>query len=581
MIGLGIGPEVLVGVCLDRSATMVVALLAILKAGGRLLPLDPKYPEARLAFMLRDARVAIVLAQQRTLLRLPKHAARSVDLDSDWDASAQGRPEYPAVEIGPDNLAYVMYTSGSTGEPKGIAATHRGTVNRLAWMWSAYPFGPGEVCCARTSLGFVDSVWEIFGPLLGGAPTVIVPDDNLRDVERLVTILAECRVTRLVLVPSLLAALLDATGGLGARLPGLRYCVTSGEALGADLAERFRRAVPGAALINLYGSTEVAGDVTCYDADAAAPPSGVPIGRPIWNTRVYVLDAWLEPVPMGVAGELYVAGAGLARGYLNRPDLTAERFLADPHNSEPGSRMYRTGDLARWRPDGMLEFLGRADDQVKIRGFRVEPGEIEAALRGHPAVTQAAVVARDDATVGNHLVAYIVPAPGAEPTAPTLRAHLAAFLPEYMVPAVYVVLKALPLTPSGKLDRTALPAPEESGLAALGAYTAPRNSTEVAMAAIWAEVFQVSQVGVHDNFFDLGGHSLMALRLFSLIRANFGTNLPLADLVLRPTVAQLSELVAPRLDRDPVESSSGPIQALWARFAQAFTGLLKVSKRRL
>ena len=500
---LGVGPEVRVGTYLERSTEMVVGLLGVLKAGAAYVPLDLVTPQQRLGVMLRDAQARVLLTQRRLRFRLPDLDVRVVDLESDWDSIAQENPENLATEIDSGNLAYVMYAEGPAGQPEGIAATHRGAVNRLAWMWAAYPFNPREVCCVRATLGSVDSVWEIFGPLLGGVPTVILTDHQLHDVDRLVAALADRRVTRLVLGPSLLASLLDATGDLGPRLPELRHYVITGGLLGADLATRFRRAVPGGTLIYMYGSTEVAGGVTCYDVSAMAPQSGIPLGRPIWNTRVYVLDEQLEPVPVGVAGELYIAGAGLARGYLGRPSLTAERFMADPHNPEPGSRMYRTGDLARWRSADELEYLGRADQQVTISGFRIEPAEI---------------------------------------------------------------------------DRTALPRPDGAGLALCGNCTAPRSPTEVEMVAIWAEVFQLSQVGIHDNFFDLGGRSLTALRLLSLIRERFKINLPLESLFLHPTIAQLTELVAPPPDREPAKWSSTTVRASWVRFASSLTKLFTIFK---
>jgi len=553
LIGLGVGPETIVGICLERSAEMVVGILGILKAGGAYLPLDPTYPSDRLAFMLSDAGAFLVVTDRRSTVTLTCHHVRSVWLDRDAKIIG-GQPESnPGRGAGPSQLAYIIYTSGSTGKPKGVAVEHRQILNRLAWMWDAYPFAPREVSCQKTALSFVDSLWELLGPLLKGVPSAIVPDAILRDPHTFVRTLAEHRITRLWVVPALLRSILETDVNLRERLPLLKFWVTSGETLSPELFQQFRERMPHAVLYNLYGTSEV-WDATWFNPETWRDLRWrVPIGRPIDNVQAYVLDPRWQPVPIGVPGELYVAGAGLARGYLNRPGLTAERFVANPYGLHRGTRMYRTGDLARWRADGTLEFLGRADHQVKIRGFRIEPGEVEAALATHPSVAQAAVVARDDGPGGRQLVAYVVPAPGAAPEPSYLRRHLAAFLPEYMVPAAFVVLEALPLTPSGKLDHTGLPAPGEAALAPCETYTPPRSATEVEMAAIWAEVFQLSQVGIHDNFFDLGGHSLMAIETISRINATFPIKLTLRRFFETPTVAGLARALDDNL---PVEFQS-------------------------
>jgi amino acid adenylation domain-containing protein len=410
---LGVGPETRVGICMDRSIEMVLGLLAILKAGGTYVPLDPAYPKDRLDYMVNDAGLKVLLSQERLVPRLPLNQAQIVCLEN-WIALAGESQEDLSVQVTPDNLAYVIYTSGSMGKPKGVSATHRGAVNRFAWMWKTYPFGAQEVCCARTSLSFVDSVWEIFGPLLSGIRTVIIPEDKLKDTFQLITTLAEHRVTRLVLVPSLLHAMLESFDNLGEKLPELKYWVTSGEALAADLCQRFRESMPDSILLNLYGSSEVAGDVTCFDTGKGASFQCVPIGRPIANTQTYIVDRHLQPVPVGVPGELLVGGDGLARGYHNLPELTAEKFIPNPFNNQRGTRLYKTGDLARYLPDGNIEFLRRSDHQVKIRGFRIEPGEVETLLARHPSVQQAAVVAREDNPGEPLLVAYFVPNPGFE-----------------------------------------------------------------------------------------------------------------------------------------------------------------------
>jgi acyl-coenzyme A synthetase/AMP-(fatty) acid ligase/acyl carrier protein len=419
-------------------------------------------------------------------------------------------------------------------------------------MWSEHPFAADEVCIQKTSLAFVDSVWEVFGPLLAGVPSVLVPDEEARDPAALVEQLSRHGVTRIVLVPSLLRALLEAQPELGAACPRLRLAVTSGEELPAELARRFAAALPGATLLNLYGSSEVAADSTHHTLVAGGGEAGerVPIGRPIWNTRVYVADAAMQPLPAGAAGELYVAGAGVARGYVGNPAATAERFVPDPFAPEPGGRMYRTGDRARWTAGGELEYLGRADRQAKVRGFRIEPGEVEAALLELPQVREAAVVVREDAAGEKRLVGYVVPAEGAGGTQAELRAHLAARLPEHMVPSAFVVLESVPLTASGKVDRRALPAPEWGGGTE---YVAPRSEAEEVLAGIWAAVLRVERVGVHDDFFELGGHSLLATQVVSRVRQALGVEVPLQAVFAAPTVAEL----AGRLDE--LRAASGPL----------------------
>jgi amino acid adenylation domain-containing protein len=415
---LGVVPGTLAAVCLERSPDTVVALLAILKAGAAYVPLDPAYPRKRLAYMLEDSRAPVVVTERALQDRLPETAAKVVLLDGDAAAIARHRPgDLDLPGAGPD-AAYVIYTSGSTGNPKGVVGTHGAALNRFRWMWQAYPFRPREICCQKTALSFVDSVWEVFGPLLAGVPSTIIPDQDLKDPRRLLAALETAGVTRIVLVPSLLRVLLDAEPDLAARLPRLLFWVSSGEALPADLGRRFKWAVPAARLLNLYGSSEVTADVTYYEVRGDEPGPGIPIGRPISNARVYVLDRHLEPVPIGVPGEVYVGGPVLARGYLNRPDLTAERFVPSPFGPAaaglaPDDRLYRTGDLARYRPDGNLDYAGRLDHQVKVRGFRIELGEIEAALNEHPAVRRALVVARPNDRGDIQLIAYTIADPDA------------------------------------------------------------------------------------------------------------------------------------------------------------------------
>jgi amino acid adenylation domain-containing protein len=528
-----------VGISVERSLEMVVGLLGILKAGGAYVPLDPAYPPARLAFMLEDSRVPVLLTQQRFVKSLPAHQAQVVCLDADWALIAQKSKQPPLRAVRAKHVAYVIYTSGSTGTPKGVMGLHQGTINRLHWMWACYPFARGEVCCQKTSLGFVDSVWEIFGPLLQGILIVMIPDEVLKDPQQLVQTLAGYRITRLVLVPSLLQVLLNAVAELDQRLPHLQYWITSGEALPLELAQRFAEQMPRRLLLNLYGSSEVAADSTWYEVREGKMSGSVPIGRPIANTQIYVLDPHLQPVPVGVPGELYIGGHGLARGYLNRPELTAERFLPHPFSREPGVRLYRMGDLVRYRPDGNLEFLGRIDDQVKIRGFRIELGEIAAVLRQHPAVREAVVLAREETPGDLRLVAYVVPTREPAPTMRELRPFLKAKLPESMLPSAFVMLEALPLTPNGKVDRHALPQPAGGRPELERSFVAPHDAFERELTDIWQDLLGVTPIGVQDDFFELGGHSLLAVRLFAHIETRMGIRLPLVTLFERPTIAHL------------------------------------------
>ncbi|MFO0762808.1 MAG: non-ribosomal peptide synthase/polyketide synthase, partial [Byssovorax sp.] len=540
---LDAGRDTQVGICVERSPAMVIALLAVLKTGAAYVPLDPTYPRERLALMIEISRLGILVTQEKLAASLPVDGISVVCLDASGLLSAQPAHD-PTIAVDPWDIAYVMYTSGSTGAPKGVSGTHTGAINRFAWMWKTYPFEAGEICCQKTTLSFGDSIWEIFGPLLQGVPAVLIPSDELKDIRRFVATLAEHRVSRLVLVPSLLRAMLDAHDDLGARLPRLRWWTTSGEALPAELCRRFLQALPGRVLLNLYGSTEVAADATCYVPESAsAIGARVPIGKPIANVQVYLLDGRREPVPVGVTGEIFVGGVGIARGYLHRPDLTAERFLPDPFRPGPKALLFKTGDLGRYLPDGDIEYLGRADLQVKVRGFRIELGEVEGALQKHPGVRQAVVTARDYGDADRRLVAYVVPSEVA-PSSGDLRSFVQDLLPEYMVPSVVVLLDALPLTPSGKVDRRALPAPEVSA-AAEREVVAPRSATEEALVGIFAEVLKipVDAVSVHDGFFELGGHSLLATQAISRIRAAFGVELPLRALFEAPTAAALGQRV--------------------------------------
>ncbi|MEU9048757.1 amino acid adenylation domain-containing protein, partial [Kitasatospora sp. NPDC048343] len=446
----------------------------------------------------------------------------------------------PPLTLHPDHPAYVIYTSGSTGRPKGVTIPHRAIVNRLAWMQSAYPLDATDRVLQKTPFGFDVSVWEFFWPLLEGATMVVARPGGHQDPGYLIDLIQSQQVTVTHFVPSMLQAF--AQEPAVANCTSLRSVFCSGEALPAELRDKFL-ALLDVPLHNLYGPTEAAVDVTAWDCATPNAGASVPIGRPVWNTRVYVLNARLEPVPPGVEGELYLAGLQLARGYLNRPGLTAERFVACPYG-EPGERMYRTGDLARWTADGDLEFVGRADDQVKLRGFRIELGEIQAVLAGHPAVAQAAVIAREDTPGNKRLVAYLVAALGhsSDELVASVGEFLRRQLPDYMVPSATVVLDALPVTVNGKLDHRALPTPT---------YTTQTDRTpttphEEILCAVFAQVLDLPRVTPTDNFFDLGGHSLLATRLVSRIRTTLGIEVPMRTLFEAPTAAGLAQ----RLDAD-------------------------------
>ncbi|WP_229695050.1 non-ribosomal peptide synthetase [Streptomyces lacrimifluminis] len=508
LAGMGVGPERTVAVALPRSVDLVVALLAVHRAGGAYLPLDADYPEERLAFMLADAQPVAVIREA-----LP--AGAEGELPDSYD---------------PSSPAYVIYTSGSTGRPKGVVVPHEGIVNRLLWMQGEYGLTADDRVLQKTPSSFDVSVWEFFWPLSTGATLVVARPEGHKDPVYLAGLIQQQAITTVHFVPSMLQLFLEEPSAAGCL--GLRRVMCSGEALPDELAQRFRAVLP-AELHNLYGPTEASVDVTAGQVTEVT--DRVSIGRPVWNTRAYVLDAGLRPVPPGVAGELYLAGVQLARGYLGRPGLTAERFTADPFG-EPGSRMYRTGDLARWTTGGTLEYLGRTDDQVKIRGFRVELGEIEAVLTRHDTVAHVSVVARDQ-----RLVAYVVPAGPAAVDGAALRRHTAAVLPEHMVPAAFVVLDALPLTPNGKLDRKALPAPDFTAAAAGTSEGLPRTPREEILCGLFADVLGLERVGIHDDFFTLGGHSLVAMRLAARIRAALAAEVSLRTVFEAPTVARLAE----------------------------------------
>ena len=534
----GVGPDVLVGVCMPRCPELVVAILAVLKAGGAFLPIDPDYPEERIAFVLEDSAAPVVLTIESALERLPAaQHQHAIALDSPhWLDLTRNLPAHrPAPLAGPDDLAYVIYTSGSTGRPKGAAVPHRGFCNHVLWIIECIGLNAADRLLQKTTISFDASLWEFLAPLAIGAPVILARPGGERDMQYLVEVIREQRITILQMVPSALRVLLGERSISACE--SLRYVNCGGEALDWELAGEFARCLPAVRLGNFYGPSEASDNVTHVDVTDLSPGSGqVPIGRPIANTRAYVLDTHRQPVPIGVAGELYIGGTGVGRGYLNRPELTAERFVDDPF--VPGARLYRTGDLVHWRPDGLIGFIGRTDHQVKHRGFRIELGEIESVLNTCDGVRNSAVVVREDQRGTRRLVAY-VEGEGLEATA--LRADLKSRLPDYMVPEIVVPLPRLPLLPNDKLDRKALPVPEAS--AAGPDFVAPRSPIEQTLADIWANVLGCTRVGVHDNFFDLGGHSLNANQAMARLRSAMDVALPLRALFEAPTVAELAACV--------------------------------------
>jgi amino acid adenylation domain-containing protein len=528
----GVGLESRVAVCLERGPDAVAAFLGVMKAGGAYLPLDPGYPAERLGYMLADSGAAALVSTSTLAATLPAHDGSVLLLDRDAGEIASHDPSSPDVDVTPEGAAYVIYTSGSTGRPKGVVNTHAGICNRLRWMQEHFGIGAGDRILQKTPFGFDVSVWELFWPLMAGATMVPARPEGHREPAYVAELIERERVTVAHFVPSMLQLFADEPAA--ARCTSLRHVVCSGEALPAKLADRLLEILPGTELHNLYGPTEAAVDVTAWRCRAG--DESVPIGWPVANTRVYVLDDGGLPLPAGVPGELYLGGVQVARGYLGRPALTAERFVPDAFSPTPGARLYRTGDRARRRADGQVEYLGRLDGQVKIRGFRVETGEVEAALAAHPRVRDAAVVARSDASGDVRLTGYVA-CDGEAPASAELRAWLQGRLPEPMVPAAFVALPALPLSPNGKVDRRALPLPETPARGAV--LLPPSGDTEREIAALWGELLGIGEVGAEDNFFDLGGHSLLVAKVHRRLRDR-APGLTVVDLFRHPTVRSLA-----------------------------------------
>ncbi|HVO12180.1 MAG TPA: amino acid adenylation domain-containing protein, partial [Vicinamibacteria bacterium] len=539
---LGVGLESRVGLCLERSAALPVATLGILKAGAAYLPLDPSYPQERLAFMLRDGAVDVVVTQEALRARLPPHGPTLVSLDGERSAiEAEGDAAFDAG-AGGGHLAYVIYTSGSTGEPKGVCVPH-GAVGRLVLNTNYVRLEEHDRVAQASNASFDAATFELWGPLLHGGCVVGLEREVTLRPSDFASELREQRISTLFLTTALFNVLArDAPGAFA----GLKTLMFGGEAVDPRWVRAVLSSAPPQRLLHVYGPTETTTFATWHHVrELAASEATVPIGLPLTNTTAYVLDAGMQPVPLGVSGELFLGGDGLARGYWRRPALTAERFLPDPFGSTPGARLYRTGDLVKRRPDGTLEFLGRADHQVKLRGFRIELGEIETALREHAEVRDAAVLLREEPAGGRQLVAYVVGARGGGEGWDGLRDHLRRRLPEYMVPAAFVALPALPLTPNGKLDRRSLPAPP-SAVERLGDVAAPATEVERTVAAVWREVLGTAAIGIDDSFFDLGGHSLLLIQVHERLARTFPEQrLRVLDLFEHATIRSL----AARLDR--------------------------------
>ncbi|UQV46663.1 amino acid adenylation domain-containing protein [Janthinobacterium lividum] len=559
----GVGPDKLVGLCTERGFEMIVGLLAILKAGGAYVPLDPAYPQERLAYMLQDSAPVIVLTQQRLLDKVACSGLPVLCLNENGPVPYAPPSFQGASSAGPTDLAYVIYTSGSTGQPKGTLLHQRGVINLNWWYGRQFAFTSTDKVLLLSSFSFDLTQKNIYATLFAGAELHLPPDSY--DPAQFSSYIEEKKITLLNCAPSAFYPLL-ATGG-NAELASLRHVMLGGEPIQTGLV---RQAFEGAAryplISNTYGPTEASDVVSFHTWDPADPMESLPIGKPIANTQLYLLDSRRQVVAIGVLGELYVGGAGVARGYLNRPELTAERFIADPFSNETGARLYKTGDLGRWLADGSIEYLGRNDFQVKIRGFRIELGEIETCLVGCAGVREAVVLAREDAPGDQRLVAYLVPEEGAELDLAVVRAALAAQLAAFMVPSAFVLLTRLPLTPNGKLDRKALPVPSGDAYAS-EAYETPQGEVEEKLAAIWAELLQVDQVGRNDNFFKLGGHSLLAIQVISRVKAEFGVEISLSRLFACPTISTLEECV---VDAQLAQFDVNDLQELAGQAGMAF-----------
>jgi amino acid adenylation domain-containing protein len=539
---VGVGTGSLVGICVERSVEMIVGLLGVLKAGGAYVPIDPNYPPDRIADLLDDSQVQVLLTQSRLLKSLPPHTATSICLDTDWDTIAQQPSANLDRHLNFADLAYVIYTSGSTGKPKGVKIHHQGFANYLNWCIKAYTVAQGSGAPVQSSISFDATITSIFSPLLVGQKVVLLPERN--EIEALVSLLESSTNFSLVKITPAHLEILKYLLKPAVAPDRTRALIVGGEALLGNNLAFWRDHAPNTRIINEYGPTETVVGCCVYEVTKdTCLSAAIPIGRPIANTQLYVLDRLLQPVPIGVKGELYIGGDGVAQGYWRRADLTTERFIANPFSQDPHARLYKTGDLARYLPDGNLDYLGRIDHQVKIRGFRIELGEIETTLAQHPDVERLVVVVNDDIPGNRRLVAYIVPQANRQPTIYALRQFMAQKLPEHAVPAVFMTLAEFPLTPNGKVDRAALPAPESIRTKLAADLIAPRDELELALTKIWERVLAVESIGIGENFFELGGNSLIAVRLVAAIDLQWQRKIGLSTLLQHPTIAELAKIL--------------------------------------
>jgi amino acid adenylation domain-containing protein len=541
----GVGPEVFAGICLERSPEMLIGILGILKAGGAYVPLDPEYPKERLAFMLEDTGTPVVLTLRSMVDALPVYNGMIIRLDSDLKFIERESKENPVSGAVSSGAAHIMYTSGSTGTPKGAVILHRSVV-RLVSNTNYIKLERSDVVAQISTFSFDASTFEVWGALLNGACLVLIPKDVILSPEIFASEISKRKISVLLLTTAMFNKM---ASEVPYAFSSLRYLLFGGEAVDPTSVSMVLEEGPPQNLLNFYGPAENTVATSWYRVENVPEKAlTIPIGKPVSNTTIYILDSSLQPVPVGITGELYAGGDGLAREYLNRPELTAEKFVQDPFNEEPGKRLYKTGDLARYMPDGTIEFLGRIDHQVKIRGFRIEPGEIEAVLGRHPDVRETVVIVREKQPGDKRLIAYVVLNEKSDITTGKLRSFLKATMPEYMVPTAFVMLDSLPLTPNRKIDREALPEPDSERPDSENPYVGPRTSIEKLIAGILCEVLELREVGIHDNFFELGGHSLLATQVISLLRNTLGVEIPLQRLFERPTVEGLSDVISQNAD---------------------------------
>ncbi len=546
----GVGPESLVGVCLERSLELVIALFGVWKAGGAYIPLDPAYPKERLSFMVRDMEMKALLTDEKSKSLIRSAPGFAIRLDTEWPVIAQENKNNFSSTASPSNLAYVMYTSGSTGQPKGVMIQHNGLVNYLSWAIKAYEVEGNGPVPVHSSIAFDSTVASLYPPLLSGGQIELLPEDmggqNLLAALRRVK-----NRNKLVITPAHLEMLNDQLSP--EEMAGItKVLVVAGDALNAEKLSKWRDFAPGTRLFNEYGPTETTVGCSAYEVLSSDPRTGpVPIGSPIFNAQLYVLNADLQPVPLGVIGELYIGGDGVGRGYLGQPDLTRERFLPDTFSGRSDARLYKTGDLVRYRADGTLEFLGRADNQAKIRGYRIELGEIESTLAAYPGIQSCLVLAREDTPGDKHLVAYILSRQTKTVETESIRKFLKQRLPDFMVPGYFVFLSSFPLTHNGKVNRKALPPPSYRDISSDQPFVAPSTETEKKLAAIWMELLKVNRVGIHDNFFEMGGHSLLAIRAMSRIQEMFGVFPSMHAFFPDATIAGLTKAL--EVQEDPTE----------------------------